>query len=319
MFEKVNPSHPDKIADRIAGAIVDIIKGLSPKAKVAAEVLAGHGNVHAIVETSFYDTDKAVQPIKDAIDRICAVEKLENNKIKIDIVPQDVALEENEGVGDNGVYYAKPITKEQAALARLASNIYSIYHTDGKYLIAPYPRGHGAVITICQSHGDSAQIRGAAHDFAESDEYLQREQTIVKVNPLGDWTGGLDVDCGVTNRKLGSDLGYGSLGGGGLSGKDCSKGDVAINIWAFLLAQYQRQEVNACCTIGGLSVRYCLDGGEWLVIPYRHVKLVAEYYIGVLGGYEALSTWGLIQPLTGFERHIDEIIRVMSLHSLKLT
>lgn len=24
MFEKVNPSHPDKVADRIAGAIVDI-------------------------------------------------------------------------------------------------------------------------------------------------------------------------------------------------------------------------------------------------------------------------------------------------------
>ena len=24
MFEKVNPSHPDKIADRIAGAIIDL-------------------------------------------------------------------------------------------------------------------------------------------------------------------------------------------------------------------------------------------------------------------------------------------------------
>lgn len=25
MFEKVNPSHPDKMADRIAGAIVDLV------------------------------------------------------------------------------------------------------------------------------------------------------------------------------------------------------------------------------------------------------------------------------------------------------
>jgi len=24
MFEKVNPSHPDKVADRIAGALVDL-------------------------------------------------------------------------------------------------------------------------------------------------------------------------------------------------------------------------------------------------------------------------------------------------------
>ena len=29
MIEKVNPKHPDKIADRIAGAIVDIAKSFS--------------------------------------------------------------------------------------------------------------------------------------------------------------------------------------------------------------------------------------------------------------------------------------------------
>ena len=28
MFEKVNPAHPDKIADRIAGAIVDLAAAL---------------------------------------------------------------------------------------------------------------------------------------------------------------------------------------------------------------------------------------------------------------------------------------------------
>ena len=28
MFEKVNPSHPDKMADRIAGAIVETVKNL---------------------------------------------------------------------------------------------------------------------------------------------------------------------------------------------------------------------------------------------------------------------------------------------------
>jgi len=27
------------------------------------------------------------------------------------------------------------------------------------------------------------------------------------INPLGPWTGGPDVDCGATNRKLGSDMG----------------------------------------------------------------------------------------------------------------
>ena len=38
-------------------------------------------------------------------------------------------------------------------------------------------------------------------------------------NPLGDWTGGTDVDTGATNRKVGSDMGR-LVTGGGLHGKD---------------------------------------------------------------------------------------------------
>ena len=57
MFEKVNPSHPDKVADRIAGAVVDLCytkicytKNKNPK--VACEVLIGHGQCNIQVETS---------------------------------------------------------------------------------------------------------------------------------------------------------------------------------------------------------------------------------------------------------------------------
>ena len=42
MFEKVNPSHPDKVADRIAGAIVDLAYTKNNNPKVACEVLIGH-------------------------------------------------------------------------------------------------------------------------------------------------------------------------------------------------------------------------------------------------------------------------------------
>ena len=35
MFEKVNPLHPDKIADRIAGAIVDLAYSKSDNPKIA--------------------------------------------------------------------------------------------------------------------------------------------------------------------------------------------------------------------------------------------------------------------------------------------
>ena len=52
MIEKVNPKHPDKIADRIAGAIVDLGYKLQDNPKIAVEVLIGHGVCHVIVETS---------------------------------------------------------------------------------------------------------------------------------------------------------------------------------------------------------------------------------------------------------------------------
>ena len=52
MIEKVNPAHPDKIADRIAGAIVDLAYKKNSNPKVAVEVLIGHGVCHVIIETS---------------------------------------------------------------------------------------------------------------------------------------------------------------------------------------------------------------------------------------------------------------------------
>ena len=39
MIEKVNPKHPDKIADRIAGAIVDLAYEKEENPKIAVEAL----------------------------------------------------------------------------------------------------------------------------------------------------------------------------------------------------------------------------------------------------------------------------------------
>ena len=51
MFEKVNPSHPDKVADRIAGAIVDLAYAKDENPKIAVEVLVGHGECNITIET----------------------------------------------------------------------------------------------------------------------------------------------------------------------------------------------------------------------------------------------------------------------------
>ncbi len=59
MIEKVNPSHPDKVADRIAGAIVDLAYAAEANPKIAVEVLIGHCNRPAGY-TSFRKSSGAV-------------------------------------------------------------------------------------------------------------------------------------------------------------------------------------------------------------------------------------------------------------------
>ena len=66
MIEKVNPSHPDKVADRIAGAIVDLAYAQEENPKIAVEVLIGHGACHIITESSVViDPEKYTQRLQE--------------------------------------------------------------------------------------------------------------------------------------------------------------------------------------------------------------------------------------------------------------
>ena len=61
MIEKVNPSHPDKLADRIAGALVDYCYTKEERPKCAFEVLIGHRNAYIISEVSVHIPKKIVK------------------------------------------------------------------------------------------------------------------------------------------------------------------------------------------------------------------------------------------------------------------
>ena len=63
MIEKVNPAHPDKVADRIAGAIVDLAYQKEAEPKIAVEVLIGHGVCHIIIESSCAFTEAEIAPV----------------------------------------------------------------------------------------------------------------------------------------------------------------------------------------------------------------------------------------------------------------
>jgi len=259
MIEKVNPCHPDKVADRIAGAIVDLAYANYPNPKVAVEVLVGHGKCHIIAESSIAFKKRDVKAI---VRRIAG-------DVKVDFkqVPQDVRLFGNQlyGVrcGDNGIFKGMPLTEEQKDLSFAAREIYDRYPTDGKYIL------DGNKLIICQSNAKTEDLR------------LLHPNAII--NPLGDWTGGTNVDTGATNRKLGSDMAD-SVTGGGLHGKDLSKADVSVNIYAFLKAQAVDEPVELCCAIGDEAI----DGR-----PYEEIVEIARGYINSVGGFEKFAEWGL--------------------------
>ncbi len=64
--------------------------------------------------------------------------------------------------------------------------------------------------------------------------------------------------------------------GGGLHGKDLSKADVSINIYAHLKAQETGQAVNLYCAIGDEYV----DGKA-----YSEIVAIARNYINNIGGF----------------------------------
>ena len=237
MFEKVNPSHPDKLADRIGGAIVDLGYKLQDNPKIAGECLIGHGICHIIIETSVKYDEKDIKAI---------VDRIADSKVELDlkIVPQDIYLATNQSIeikcGDNGIFIA------------------------------------------CQSNIKTEKLK---------DELSKTGIKNIIVNPLGDWTGGINVDTGATNRKLGSDMGR-AVTGGGLHFKDISKSDVSVNVYLHKIANEENlSEVTCKCAIGDKNL--IINGKE---ISYKKITDEAFDYIkNKIGGFEKLAEWGLIR------------------------
>ena len=247
MFEKVNPCHPDKLADRIAGALVDMAYAKETDPRIAVEVLIGHGVCHIIAETSVTLSSESVT---EAVRRIAG-----NLTVDYKEVPQDGHLADNQAngirCGDNGIFKGVPVTDEQRSLSDLAHMLFARFGCDGKYIL------DGERLIICQSNAPTEELRERCPN---------------------------DVDTGATNRKLGSDMAD-SVTGGGLHGKDLSKADVSVNIYAFLKAQETGAPVSLCCAIGDATV----DGK-----PYADIVAIARKYIEFVGGFERFAEWGLI-------------------------
>lgn len=278
MIEKVNPSHPDKVADRIAGALVDLAYTKNNRPKVAVEVLIGHGTCHIIAETSEHFDDEDVRAI---------VHRIAGTNMALDYVevPQDVHLAANQDkearCGDNGIFKGVPTSMEEQVLSARIRAMYAIWPSDGKFILDE----KAGLFIACQSNATREEL----------EDWLIRSgktEGMLIINPLGDWSGGTDVDTGATNRKLGSDMGR-AVTGGGLHGKDLSKADVAVNIACHIMAKQNNSEVSALCAIGDKEVKFIMDDGSDICLPYISVLEMASGFIKNLGGFEKLAEWGL--------------------------
>lgn len=278
MIEKVNPSHPDKVADRIAGALVDLAYTKNDRPKVAIEVLIGHGTCHIIAETSEHFDDEDVRAI---------VHRIAGTNMALDYVevPQDAHLAANQDkearCGDNGIFKGVPTSIEEQVLSARIRAMYAIWPSDGKFILDK----KAGLFIACQSNATREELEDWLIRSGKAEDMLI-------INPLGDWSGGTDVDTGATNRKLGSDMGR-AVTGGGLHGKDLSKADVAVNIACHIMANQNNSEVSALCAIGDKEVKFIMDDGNDICLPYISVLEMASGFIKNLGGFEKLAEWGL--------------------------
>lgn len=268
--EKVSPRHPDKIADRIAGALVDYCYSKEDTPKCAFEVLIGHGCCFITGETSVFIPDAKAEEIAERISVITF------DRFEFIQVPQDVHLAENQTklrCGDNGVFAGFPMPDVHRHAFFICEDLYNKHPYDGKIVLNDDTGG----LTICWSNVTNEQIEKVVPDYEK------------KINPLGYWTGGVNVDTGVTGRKLASDF-YGieyPLGGGTMHGKDLSKADCSVNIYCFLKAQETGEPQKAICSIGDEFVN--INGKQ---IPFAEIVGTARCYIAQLGGFEKFAEWG---------------------------
>ncbi len=260
MIEKVNPSHPDKLADRIAGAIVDLAYSDAPNPRITADVVLDRGQCRVMIDATVRFKTAQISAVirRIAGDVVPDVHFARwNRRLSLDASSETAPL-----CPGSGIYTSAPLTAEQKRLSRTARKFYADHPDAGAYLL------QGERLTIC--HGGEL-------------EALRMEYPHAEVWPLENWNGSTSSAAGATNRRLQSDLAD-SVGSGGLHGRDLSNPDVSLSIYAFLLAQQTGRPVQLICAAGDSTV---------CGTPYASILQEAGEYIRFLGGFEKLAEWGL--------------------------
>jgi S-adenosylmethionine synthetase len=258
--ESVSPKHPDKLCDQISDAILDAYLTVDREARVAVEVVGGHGKVFITGEVSASRHIDVVPIVR----RIAGEVELDVHLVKQS--PEIANGVDTGGAGDQGIMvgYACNETPEllplEVVLSRdLNTYLYAIWPYDGKTQITLRGKEIAAIVASFQ-HAPRAKLEATVKQWAKTQPYVsacfvkgRNSNPTLHINPAGDWSiGGFDADAGLTGRKLVVDN-YGpriAIGGGCFSGKDASKVDrsaayMARKIARDYLKRFQAHEVRA--------------------------------------------------------------------------
>ena len=242
--EYVSPKHPDKICDRIADAILLAYLKKDKKARVAVEVMGGHG----VINVSGEITSKAKVDIKKTVYKVVS----RKYKVNVNLVKQSPFIAQgvdSGGAGDQGIMvgYACNETKslmplEYELAKNLCLSIYKKYSYDGKTQVTINGKKVVAVVASFQNT-KTEELGKLVKKLIKSEKYY--------INPAGEWpVGGFDADSGLSGRKIVVDA-YGPnipVGGGSFAGKDLTKVDrsgalMARKIAVELLKKHKAREV----------------------------------------------------------------------------
>lgn len=313
--EFVSPGHPDKICDILSDYILDLYLTEDPQARVAVELMGGHGELYVCGEITSTATIDIAQALRQRLGQ--------NIKIHLNLVRQSPEIARGVdigGAGDQGIMVGYACAENEwlmpteYILARdLCRTIYSKYAFDGKTQVTielTYD-AYGKLISSELKHvvlsWQNVTTKMLRRELATWVDNLPIPNVAIaddlktSVNPAGDWLiGGFDADTGLTGRKIIVDN-YGPrvpVGGGAFSGKDPSKVDrsaayMARKIATDYLCKRQANEVF-------VQIAYALGETEPI-----DATVVVDGRPEHAAGYD-LSPQGIIRQLELLEPHYAE-------------
>ena len=259
--ESVSEGHPDKVADAISDAVLDLFMSQqNPALRCACETLVTTNRVVVAGEYKGMLSDDAMDAAIKRVIRSVGYEQSGFDWRTVEITnlmhgqSADIALgTDTFGAGDQGlmfgyactetealmpsaIYWSHRIVEELAKLRR--SGTVSWLEPDAKSQVTFEYNDDGtprriAKIVCSTQHSQEVNIDAVRRAVTEiiravlPHKYIDND-TEFYINPTGRFViGGPDGDCGITGRKIIVDTygGYAPHGGGAFSGKDPTKVD----------------------------------------------------------------------------------------------